>query len=73
MGRCQYREVFVMSTVGNAFSGEMMVVLMINTCPWWGGAHSALEGRCPHWGHAQGACNSEVLAMLTMGRGITHL
>lgn len=73
MGRCQYREVFVVSTVGNAHSGEMMLVLMIRSCPQQGGAHSALEGRCPHWGHAQGACNSEVLAMLTMGRGITHL
>lgn len=68
MGRCQYEEVFVVSTMGNAYSGEMMVVLMTRRCPWWGGAHSAHEGRCPHWGHAQGACNGEVFFMLTMGR-----
>lgn len=57
MGRCLYREVFVVSTVGDAYSGEMIVVLMISRCPQWGGAHCAHEGRCPHWGHAQGACN----------------
>lgn len=68
MERCQYRELFVVSTVGNADSEEMMVVLMIKRRPQWGGAHSALEGRCPHWGHGQGACNREVLVMLTKGR-----
>lgn len=66
MGRCLYRAGFVM--VGDAYGGEMIVVLMIRRCPQWGRAHCAHEGRCPHWGHAQGACNREVLVMLMMGR-----
>lgn len=41
MGRCQYGEVFVVSTVGNAYSGKMVVVLMIRRCPRWRDAHSA--------------------------------
>lgn len=68
MGRCRYREVFVVSMVGNAYTGQMTVVLMIRRCPWWGGAHCAHEGRCPHWGHAQGACSGEVLVVLTVGK-----
>lgn len=68
MGRCRYREVFVVSMVGNAYTGEMTVVLMIRRCLWWGGAHCAREGRCPHWGHAQGACSREVLVVLTLGK-----
>lgn len=68
MGRCLHREVFMVPTAGNAYSGEMIVVLVIRRCLQWGDAHCAREGRCPHWGRAQGACNREVLVALTMGR-----
>lgn len=69
-GEIQDGEMPVQGGVCGVHSGKCLqwgdiVVLVIRRCPQWGGAH---EGRCPHWRHVQGACNREVLVVLTTGR-----
>lgn len=51
---------------GRCLQWGVIVVLVIRRCAH--GGEVPMVGSCPRWGHAQGACNREVLVVLTMGR-----